>query len=311
MKTIAIGADIGGSHISCAAVDFQKQSIIRESVATQRVDNQAPAGEILENWVAALGRSMARIDRGQLAGIGFAMPGPFDYTRGIALFTQEVAKYHNLYGVNVSQRLKGLLKLPADFDLRYLNDATAFGVGEAWLGKASGVKRSISITLGTGLGSVFVENGVPVVEGDAVPRMGSLWHLGFNSDIADASFSTRWFIKRYAQKTGIKLAEAKQVADRAATDPLAKDVFVEFGTNLGEFMGPWVRKFGADVLVIGGNVSAAYNLFGASLVESFKKQQVTAAIQVSELKEDAASIGSARLFEDRFWSRVKPLLSKM
>ena len=311
MKIIAIGADIGGSHISCAAVDFQKQSIIRESVATQRVNNQAPAGEILENWAAALGKTMAKIDRAQLAGIGFAMPGPFDYTRGIALFTQEVAKYHNLYGVNVSQRLKVLLTLPADFDLRYLNDATAFGVGEAWLGKASGVKRSISITLGTGLGSVFVDNGIPVVAGDLVPRMGSLWHLAFNSDIADASFSTRWFIKLYAQKTGIKLVEAKQVADRAATDPLAKDVFVEFGANLGEFMGPWLRKFGADILVIGGNVSAAYNLFGASLAESFKKQQVTAAIHVSELKEDAASIGSARLFEDRFWRQVKPLLSKM
>jgi hypothetical protein len=35
------------------------------------------------------------------------------------------------------------------------------------------------------------------------------------------------------------------------------------------------------------------------------------AIEVSELKEAAALIGSTRLFEDAFWRQVKPLLPKM
>ena len=311
MKTIAIGTDIGGSHTSCVAIDFQKQSVIQESFATQAVNNQASADEILNNWVTTLSKSIAKIDRTKLAGIGFAMPGPFDYAGGIALFTKDVAKYQNLYGINVSKRIRELLALPVDFDLRYMNDATAFGVGEAWLGKASAVKRSISITLGTGLGSAFVDNGIPVVEGNFVPRMGSLWHLPFNNDIADASFSTRWFIKRYARITGNALVGVKQLAERASMDPLAKDVFVEFGNNLASFLGPWINKFAADLLVIGGKVSAAYNLFGPSLEESLEKQHIETAIHVSKLKEDAASIGSARLFEEKFWNQVKPLLSKM
>lgn len=311
MNRIAIGTDIGGSHISCAAVDFRKQSIIKQSVASQVVNNQAPAEEILDRWAGALRESMAQVNLDQLAGIGFAMPGPFDYARGIALFTEAVAKYRNLYGVNVTRRIKERLALPASVNLRYLNDATAFGVGEAWLGRASGAKRSISITLGTGLGSAFLDGGIPVVEGDRVPRMGSMWHLPFHSDIADASFSTRWFIECYAKKTGIRLAGVKQLVDRAGTDSLAKTVFVEFGANLGGLIGPWVRKFEADVLVIGGNVSAAYDLFGPSLEESVKQQQLSLTIHVSELKENAATLGSARLFDDDFWNRVKPLLSKM
>jgi glucokinase len=311
MKTIAIGTDIGGSHISSVAIDFQRQSIIKESLATRVVDNQASAGEILNDWVTTLRKSIAQIDRTRLAGIGFAMPGPFDYAGGIALFTGNVAKYQNLYGINISKRIRELLALPAGFNLRYMNDATAFGVGEAWLGKAAGVKHSISITLGTGLGSTFVNNGIPVVEGNGVPRMGSLWHLPFDNDIADASFSTRWFVKRYAQKSGNELAGVKPMADRAATDPLARDVFVEFGANLGIFLGPWIKKFAADILMIGGNVAAAYNLFGTSLEESLEKQRIATPVHVSELKEDAASIGSARLFEEKFWNRVKPLLSKM
>src|SRR5450631_4038110 len=108
MKTIAIGTDIGGSHISCAAVDFQKRAIVMESQATQWVDNQASADEILKNWAVALAKSMAKFGRTQLAGIGFAMPGPFDYARGVALFTKDVAKYRNLYGINISRRIQEL-----------------------------------------------------------------------------------------------------------------------------------------------------------------------------------------------------------
>ena len=35
-------------------------------------------------------------------GIGFAMPGPFDYVKGIC-YIQGVAKYENLYGINVTE----------------------------------------------------------------------------------------------------------------------------------------------------------------------------------------------------------------
>jgi len=311
MKIIAIGVDIGGSHISCAAVDLQQKAMLHENVVTARVNNQASAGEILDNWAQALTRAMGQIDPTQLAGIGFAMPGPFDYAEGIARFNRDVAKYQNLFGVDISGAIRDRLGLPPDFELRYLNDASAFGVGEAWRGRAVTSKRSISITLGTGLGAAFVDDGVPVVDGDLVPRMGSMWHLPFNDGIADAAFSTRRFVERYARKTGEALDGVKALAARAATDPRATEVFGEFGTNLGRFMGAWVKNFAAEILVIGGNISAAYDLFGPALEASFNQQQISSAIAVSELKEAAAAIGSARLFEDRFWKRIKPLLAKM
>lgn len=311
MKRYAIGTDIGGSHISCAAVDFERKAAVPESLVTQTVNNQGLAREILSSWATALGKAMARIDRSQLAGIGFAVPGPFDYCRGIALFTREVAKYQSLHGINVSERIRELAGQPRDLDVRFMNDAIAFGVGEAWMGKAAGVARSISVTVGTGLGSAFLERGIPVVEREDVPPNGYLWHLPFNKGLADASFSTRWFIKRYAEKSGSTLAGVKPIADRAATDPLAREVFHEFGTNLGRFLKPLVQRFGAELLVIGGNVSAAYDLFGAALEESLSKARGPVAIEVSALKENAAMIGSARLFEDEFWRQVQPLLAKM
>ena len=311
MRKYAIGADIGGSHISCAIIDLDKETIIRESFATQKVNNQSSAEDILESWSTALRQSISFIDRSQLAGIGFAMPGPFDYPNGIAMFTESVAKYQNLHGINVALRLKQILELEEGCDVRFMNDASAFAIGEAWMGKASNVDRSVSITLGTGFGSAFVDDGVVVVDRDDVPKLGCVWHLPYNGGIADESFSTRWFIKQYAEKANIQTTGVKEIADKAVTDPIAKEIFVEYGTHLGEFLAPWLKKFQAEALVIGGNVTGAYKYFGIPFETALKKQHVATVIHISDHMEDAAIIGSARMFDPEFWEKIRPLLSKM
>ncbi len=64
-------------------------------------------------------------------------------------------------------------------------------------------------------------------------------------------------------------------------------------------------------MVIGGNVTGAYNLFGNYFEKSLKKHNVAAEIHISDHMEDAAIIGSARMFDDAFWEKIKHLLSKM
>jgi glucokinase len=311
MSKYAIGADIGGSHISCAAIDLEKKTIVRESFATHRVNNQASANEILDNWVLALNQTISKINRKELLGVGFAMPGPFDYDKGIAQFTHEVAKFEKLFGMNVAEAITQRLSLTSSDDVRFMNDASAFAVGEAWFGKAANVKRSVAITLGTGFGSAFIDAGLPVVKRDDVPRMGCVWHLPFNDGIADDSFSTRWFIRRYAEKTGLTLDGVKDIANKVTVDANAAAIFEEFGNNLAAFLGSWLKTFDAEALVIGGNISGAFKLFGGSFQASLKEQNVSTKIYLSGLKEEAALIGSARMFESSFWGELKPLLSQM
>ena len=111
-KKYAVGADIGGSHITCALIDLEHQMILPETRVTCPVDNRAPADAILGVWSEAVGETILGIAIDELAGIGFAMPGPFDYVKGIALF-ERVEKYLGLYGVDVSQGIRTRLKLPA------------------------------------------------------------------------------------------------------------------------------------------------------------------------------------------------------
>ena len=307
----AIGTDIGGSHITSALIDLEAGKIIPGSNASHEINNKGSADDILSMWADTLARSMAGVDHDQFAGIGFAMPGPFNYEMGIGLFIPEVVKYENLYGVNVAARLKSMLRLDSNCNLRFMNDATSFAVGETWMGKARGFSRSVCITLGTGFGSAFIDDGIPVLERDDVPGNGCFWHLPFMDGIVDDSFSTRWFINEYAAKSGKRLSGVKEIAGLADVDPAVKDIFKEFGKNLGGFMAPWLERFSSEVLVIGGSISGAHNLFGNYLEDSLKSRNLRIQICLSHLKEDAALLGSARLLNDDFWQKIKPLLNKM
>jgi glucokinase len=309
-QNLAIGTDIGGSHISCAAIDLSSGKILRNTLTEREVNNQAHVNVIIKVWAEALSGALSGLPREKVKGIGFAMPGPFDYVKGIC-YIKGVAKYENLYGFNIKDAISSNLGVSDDFLIRFMNDASSFAVGEAWAGSAIKADRSLSITLGTGFGSAFISNRIPVVDGPEVPKMGCVYHIPYKEGIADDYFSTRWFTGRYKNLAGKEVKGVRELAELAPKDNTASDLFTEFGQNLGLFLAPWLNKFKAEILVIGGNISHAYNLFGEVFEESLKMGKCKTEVALSSLKEDAALLGSAYLFNDDFWKSVQHALPLM
>jgi glucokinase len=309
-KNIAIGTDIGGSHITCAAVDLVSGKILKETLTEKSVDNQAQSKIIIDTWSNALSSVLSKIPFEKVKGIGFAMPGPFDYVKGIS-YIRGVAKYENLYGVNVMEAISDNLGLKNDVLLRFMNDASSFAVGEAWAGSASGFNRSLSITLGTGFGSAFISKRIPIVDGTEVPKLGCIYHIPYRDGIADDYFSTRGLLRRYKMLTGKELCGVKELAALAPADKSVNDLFIDFGDNAAQFLAPWLNKFGAEILVIGGNISHAYNLFGDVFEARLKTEKCFCKVAISKLKEDAALLGSAYLLDDDFWKSVQHALPLM
>jgi glucokinase len=309
-KNIAIGADIGGSHITCAAIDLVSGNILRETLSEREVNNQAPAKGIIGVWADALSGALKKIPAENVKGIGFAMPGPFDYVKGIC-YIKGVAKYENLYGINIQKAIAEALQVPDEFLIRFMNDASSFAVGEAWAGSATREKKSLSITLGTGFGSAFISDRIPIVDGPLVPKIGCVYHLPYRDGIADDYFSTRGLLGRYKSITGIDLKGVKELASLASSEKIVMDLFTDFGDNLALFLAPWLTGFGAEILVIGGNISHAYNLFGDVFESRLKEENCTARVALSKLKEDAALMGSAYLLDDDFWKSVQHALPLM
>ena len=71
--------------------------------------------------------------------------------------------------------------------------------------------------------------------------------------------------------------------------------------KLGSFLAPWLKAFGAEAVVIGGNISGAYAFFKEDLDNSLLDGGANVRIYISELQENAALCGSAVLSDNDFY----------
>jgi len=274
-----IGVDIGGSHITAAHVDCKSYKVIDDSLMRVRVASMDTAEVIFDSWVDALS-SLIMKDDDQHIRIGIAMPGPFDYVEGISLMKNQ-EKYDALYGLNVRDVLSERLEIPRDH-IVFINDAEAFLRGELASGAASDFEKAIGVTLGTGLGSTSSCKGEVVdVNRAFVP---------FQDSIAEEYISTRWFLRRYKELTGL---EAKNVEELlTVADPEIRDrLFDEFSTNLATFLNDFIADEKPEVLVIGGNIARTWDYFINLLQDKIEDKSVV--IRQSQMWEDAALVGAA------------------
>lgn len=297
---IAIGADIGGSHITCRLIDPDKKTLVGDNIVRKHVDSQASKDEILSAWCQAINEIKAVLSWDEIKGIGFAMPGPFDYPNGIGQF-EFVPKFQSLNGVNVRNEVIARLGLTSDFPVRFMNDAACFAIGESFFGQVSAHKRFLAITLGTGFGTTFINDHRPAAGVDGLTDDGFLWYVPLDQGMADDYFSTRWFVNRYKELTGREALGVKEISDLYHTDAVVRQIFSEFGNKLGTFLAPWLIGFSAEAVVIGGNISGAYAYFKETLMSSLNEGGATVSIYISELQENAALCGSAVLCDDEFY----------
>jgi glucokinase len=218
-------------------------------------------------------------------GAVLAMPGPFDYEEGVSWMRH---KMPYLYGVNLRRALAKQLGWK-DEQVQFLNDAAAFLFGEIGAGAARGVSRTVGITLGTGIGSAFAIDGHLKTEGVGIPHGGEIWNLPFEHGIVEDLISTRSIQQGYKECTG-KEREVAEIAAGAAQDPAAVEVFQEFGRDLGRVLRTLLHDFAPEVVVIGGGISHAADLFLPAA--HCELQGVALQLRISVLGDRAPLVGA-------------------
>lgn len=206
--------------------------------------------------------------------IGFAFPGPFDYEAGVARL-QGLGKYDRLYGVNVRDALRAEFARHAasgeawaaslaDADVRFQNDATLFALG---LSRLYPHERLLCLTLGTGLGSAFIEAGRPVAGRSGVPDSGMLYAEAYRGRLVDEQFGRRGILE-LADRMRARRPEqdVRDLADTARSGDIASLlVFREFGTRLVKMLSPYIHSFCPQRLILGGQIAKSSDLFAAEL----------------------------------------------
>lgn len=285
MTNNLIGVDIGGSHITVSKVSGDTLELIQGTFCRERVDSQGGVASVIKSWSNVIRLSMGKQDLSETK-IGIAIPGPFDYEKGVS-FIQNQGKYDALYGLNIKSLLSAELKIPEE-NIRFNNDAACFLQGEICKGGVTSA-TTVGITLGTGLGSAYMVNGASFDAG--------LWNMPFKDGIIEDYISSRWFVSECKVRSGVIIKDVKELVEKYPSEVFTKTLFDDFSKHLSDFLLQFIQLKNAYAIVIGGNIAKAEAFFIDKLEKNiFDVMGYKIPIHTSLLGENAALIGAASQF---------------
>lgn len=242
-KNLAIGIDIGGSGIKGAPVSMKSGKFKAEKLRIPTPENASP-GEIAE-IVRTIADSFELPD----APVGVTFPSPI--INGTISYVANLSQEWK--GVAVEELFSAALGRP----VTVLNDADAAGYAEVYYGAARGrMGTCLTLTLGTGIGSALVRDGV------LVPNT-EFGHIILPNGQQDAE---RW--------------AASSVFER---DQLS---FEEWAGRLQMVFDALELYVAPDVMIIGGGVSKRHDQFLPLL-------HTRAELIPAELRNKAGIVGAA------------------
>ena len=309
-----IGLDVGGTTFKAGVVTEDGRIVHKDAMLT---GIERPYQEIIAD-MAALCKKIAAdagIEMSEIKSIGVGVPGLFDNKTGMIPFCTNLG-WHDIPFV---AEMKKHLDTPVYGD----NDATVAGLAESVAGVSAGIKDSVFLTLGTGVGGGIIIDGKPYSGahgcgseiGHMMIKMGGELCTCGNYGCFER-YASATAIIREARKAIVEYPEssmlaacggdpeklnAKIVIDAArAGDEAAKAVFGGYVQALAVGIINIINMLDPEVIVLGGGVSAAGEFLLNAVREAVKpmvffKTMPYARIELAQLGNDAGIIGAAML----------------
>lgn len=309
MKEGVIGIDIGGTDIKSAAV--VEGEIRYEDICPTPPQNglEGALTACTERLLAA-----AEADGVQIRAIGMGSPGIVS-DEGIILFSNNLP----LKNFDLVTPLRERFSLP----VTVLNDALCAALAEHRLGAGRGARDMAMITIGTGLGCVFVldnklytgRNGTAVCGGHTViDRSGApcnCGHRGCWERYASTSGLIAEAEKERASEPGSMLWQKQRIdgklvfAAEQAGDAAAVRAVNTFFSSLADGVIGIVNLLRPERIVVGGGVSAQGKTFADRLAALVKDKTYAAfetapyEIVTARFKNTAGILGAALYAEEK------------
>ena len=309
-----IGLDVGGTTFKAGVVTEDGRIVHKDAMPT---GIERPYQEIIAD-MAALCKKVAEdagIPMSEIKSIGVGVPGLFDNKTGMIPFCTNLG-WHDIPFV---AEMKKHLDTPVYGD----NDATVAGLAESVAGVSAGIRDSVFLTLGTGVGGGIIIDGKPYsgahgcgseighMMSKMVGELCTCGNYGFFERYASATAiirEARKAIVEYPESSMLAACggdpeklNAKIVIDAAkAGDAAAKAVFGGYVQALAVGIINIINMLDPEVIVLGGGVSAAGEFLLNAVREAVKpmvffKTMPYARIELAQLGNDAGIIGAAML----------------
>ncbi|MCZ7643975.1 MAG: ROK family protein [Planctomycetota bacterium] len=311
MSRDVIAYDLGGTNVRCGLVNEAGEIMFR---AKQPVGARPKPEDVVGKMVAMaeqlMGEAAKRHD--EVACIGIGSPGPLNSRTGTIVETPNLG----WKDVPLARLVQERLKRPTFLE----NDANSACWGEFVRGAGRGCKTMFILTLGTGVGGGLILDGRLWKGIDDIA--GHLGHVVVDPDGPKQVFDNPGSLEALCSATAVirdARAAAKQHPDSklasvpaekidgkfieecaVAGDAAAKGLFERLGTHLGIACASFANVLNPEVGVIGGGLSAAWNLYAPSMIREMKRRALPPAgarlkLVKAELYDDAGMTGVAGL----------------
>lgn len=282
MSGTVLAFDLGGTRLKAGLV---AGDAVERLVAPdlRRTDD---AGAVVAQMVE-VGREL--IAGREIAAVGAAVKGIVAAHSGRVVEVNEPLR--SLSGMELGRELSAAFGVPAAIE----NDARLFAYGELLHGAGRGVANLVGMTLGTGVG-VGVALGGTLLSGErgVLGILGGHLSVDWQGPLCDCG--NRGCLELYvAGPAASSLLEAARRGEASARQPLER-----FTAILATGVVNLVHAYDPDVVVLGGGLAHASDLFLDALREQVSRQAWTiprgrVRIEVSQLGEGAALLGAAEL----------------
>jgi glucokinase len=302
-----LAVDLGGTKCSAAVVDRKGHIVSRRTVPVDVSSQSAPLRQIVQ-----LTQDLAEGTRPKQRFIaaGIAVPGLV--RRNGTVWAPNLPGWERM---PLAGRLRRAFEIPVVVE----SDRNAALLGECWRGAARGRSDVIVLMIGTGIGAGIMSDGrvvrgahelsgcagwlsVSLAKNSNSSTTGELESLVAGPGIANAARRRL----RKGQKSSLSRYAASKITAREVAaaardgDQMASDIFHRAGRLLGLGVANMVSLFDPEIVIIGGGMAGAADLYFDSLRDAMlKRAQPLAAREVklatSKLGNGANLLGCARL----------------
>jgi glucokinase len=292
-----LGLDLGATNLKWAMLaqpDGAWSIEARDQIATRVTPDPADIPAAVVAQLTEVARE-AMGATGRAASVGIGIPGLYDPATGSTRFLV------NLPGPWAGQPVAGPVGQALGLRVALINDARAFGLAELRLGAGRGASSMVGLTLGTGVGGVIAVNGEVHQGHDGTA--GEIGHQTIDPDGPWCGCGNRGCLEAFARADqvaalcGTRTAEEGLARARAGDDRARRGV-ADLGRYLGIGIANMIAVISPDRVVIGGGISAAFDLLLPPIDSELRRRVHTTALNEveivrAELGTWAGAIGAA------------------
>jgi predicted NBD/HSP70 family sugar kinase len=310
--------DADAGVVLCVAVGISRTrlavcNLAGEIVATSDIDQEVALGpdDLMPDVVKRLDVLLQDRRDVPVYGVGLSMPGPVDRERGCSRDSPILRGWDGVELRPYFSELQALSGVSVLFD----NDANAIALGERG-GELAGLDDLLVLKASTGLGAGIIAGGV--LQRGAAQAAGEFGHnkiaaaQGIPCRCGDTgcleAIAGGWALVHQLQQQGRSVRHMRDVIELVhAGDPDARRMIRDSGRHIGEVVAAAVNLLNPAVLVIAGDLAAAYEVFVAGFRESLYRNATAMATRELEVVPAAhgghsAVVGTAAMVLDEVLS---------